>query len=97
MLEIATSWVSSLEPLQGCTNLTVLVLQDCPSISSLEPLRSCSRLTELDLRCCTSILSLEPLQGCPRLTMLDLEDCEAGNLPGLEHLRGLPNLEISGI
>ena len=89
--------LTSLSGLQGCTNLTKLDTCFCRLPSSLEPLRSCSLLTELSLHNCRAISSLEPLSSCPRLTKLNLEGCGAGNLPGLEHLRGLPNLKISGL
>jgi hypothetical protein len=86
----------SLESLPACPQLTELNLLSSDHLISLNGLQSCSQLTKLSLPFCSSISSLEPLKSCPKLRLLSLQGCKA-DLPGLEHLRGLPNLKITGL
>jgi Leucine-rich repeat (LRR) protein len=88
---------TSLESLPGLSlpQLTVLVLNHSHFLKALGGLEGCKNLAKLNLMGCTSLSSLEPLKDCPKLTELDVARCKA-NLPGLEHLRGLPNLKITG-
>jgi Leucine-rich repeat (LRR) protein len=90
------NFFESLDCLPNCPQLTELDLSNSDYLTSLSGLQGCPNLTSLNLGCCKSISSLEPLQGCPKLRELNLERCRAANLPGLEHLRGLPNLKITG-
>jgi Leucine-rich repeat (LRR) protein len=88
--------LKTLEGLRGCPNLSKLFLTNCSLVSSLEPLCLWPSLTDLNLEGCTRISSLEPLSRCDRLAKLHLKGCKSA-LQGLEVLRELPNLKITGL
>jgi Leucine-rich repeat (LRR) protein len=84
----------SLKPLSSCPLLTELSLSSCRNLTSLSGLHRSLALSKLDISFCYRVSSLVPLLGCTKLSEINLEGCQTANMPGLDHLRGLPGLKI---
>jgi hypothetical protein len=101
-LNLSNANITSLEPLKGLTNLSLLSLSLVNGITSLEPLKGLTNLSWLDLSDASGITSLEPLKGLTNLSSLNLSRRALTHLPpnfsrttgitSLEPLKGLTKL-----
>jgi hypothetical protein len=82
--------LSSLQGLEGLSNLKELSVDECEAIQDLTPLEDLS-LRELSLRGCTGVQRIDTLASLHSLESLDLSGC--ASVTDLSPLANLPNLE----
>ena len=78
---------TSLEGLQHLTNISYLILYECPQVKDLSPLASLTQLSHLFLSHCSQVSDLSPLANLIQLSELGLYDC-----PQVSDLSPLANL-----
>ena len=96
-LNITDDFITNVDFLRFCTNLTTLSLSYCSSLENVNGLEGCTNLTDLDLWRCDSLQNVNGLEGLTNLTTLDLSLCESlQNVDGLEGCTNLDWLNLSG-
>ena len=94
-LNITDIFITNVDFLRFCTNLTTLKLSYCRSLQNVEGLEGCTNLTYLKLRYCRSLQNVDGLQGLMNLTTLYLNGCESlQNIDGLEGCTNLTSLDL---
>jgi len=69
------NFITNVDFLRFCTNLTSLDLYDCRSLQNVNGIQGLTNLTWLGLCLCTSLQNVDALQGFTNLTHLDLIGC----------------------
>jgi len=89
------NFITNVDFLSFCTNLTSLELAGCESLQNVDGLEGCTNLTSLNLSECSSLENIDGLKGCTNLTTLDLSYCRSlQNVDGLQGLMNLTTLNL---
>jgi Leucine-rich repeat (LRR) protein len=90
------NFITNVDFLRFCTNLTNLDLSWCKSLENVDGLEDCTNLTTLRLNDCSLLQNVDGLKGCTNLTTLDLDGCRSlQNVDGLQGLTNLTRLDLS--
>jgi len=96
-LNITDIFITNVDFLRFCTNLTTLDLRYCKSLENVDGLKECTNLTTLDLEGCGSLQNVDGLKECTNLTSLNLRWCSSmQNVDGLEGCTNLTTLTLWG-
>jgi len=91
-----SNFITNVDFLRFCTNLTNLDLSYCRSLENVDGLKGCTNLWSLNLYYCDSLQNVNVLKGCTNLTRLDLNQCRSlENVDGLQGLTNLRTLDLS--
>ena len=95
-LNIKDKFMTNVDFLKFCTNLTSLELWGCESLQNVDGLKGCTNLTTLNLWECDSLQNVDGLEGCTNLTYLYLYWCESlQNVDGLKECINLETLKLN--
>jgi Leucine-rich repeat (LRR) protein len=91
------NFITNVDFLRFCTNLTDLNLDECRSLQNVDGLQGLTNLTRLNLFYCRSLQNVDGLQGLTNLRYLNLGDCTSlENVDGLVGCTNLATLILSG-
>jgi len=95
-LNIKDKFMTNVDFLRFCTNLTSLELWGCKWLQNVDGLKGCTNLTNLNLWECDSLQNVDGLEGCTNLTYLYLYWCESlQNVDGLKECTNLETLKLN--
>ncbi|MEK0447878.1 MAG: hypothetical protein RL088_146 [Verrucomicrobiota bacterium] len=82
--------------LEGLSNLTALVLHDCPNLTNIDALKDMRELTVLGIYDSLSLVDIDALKELKNLKSLRLDGCKAlTNVDALRELKALKALNLS--
>ena len=91
----SNNFITNVDFLRFCTNLTSLSLSRCKSLENVDGLVGCTNLNWLDLYYCQSLENIDALKGCTNLNWLDLSRCKSlQNIDGLVGCTNLTELDL---
>jgi Leucine-rich repeat (LRR) protein len=91
----SNNFITNVDFLRFCTNLTSLSLSRCKSLQNVDGLEGCTNLNWLDLYYCQSLENVDALKGCTNLNWLDLSRCKSlQNIDGLVGCTNLTELDL---
>ena len=91
------NFITNVDFLRFCTNLTSLSLSRCESLQNVNGLVGCTNLNWFKLYGCESLQNVDGLQGLMNLTTLHLRECRSlQNVDGLKGCANLTDLALSG-
>jgi hypothetical protein len=86
-----------LSQLQGLSDLTELMLNDCPNLADIDALKNMKELSRLFILRSPVLVSIDPLKELKNLTFLNLGACTAlTNVDALQDLKALKKLGLFG-
>ena len=90
------NFITNVDFLRFCTNLTTLNLYDCSSLQNVNGLQGLTNLMWLNLSDCISLQNVDGLKECTNLMYLNLSYCSSlQNVDGLEGCTNLTSLDLS--
>ena len=96
-LNITDGFITNVDFLRICTNLTRLNLNRCKSLQNVDGLEDCTNLITLSLAGCESLQNIDGLKECTNLTSLNLWLCSSlQNVDDLEGCTNLTSLNLGG-
>jgi len=95
-LNIANDFITNVDFLRFCKNLTSLKLNGCTSLENVDGLQGLTNLTDLNLYKCELLQNVDGLAGCTNLNWLNLNRCKSlQNVDGLKECTNLMYLYLS--
>ena len=86
-----------LSPLKGLSNLTGLLLTNCPNLTNIDALKDMKELTALGIRGSPVLVNIDAVKELKSLELLDLSVCTAlTNVDTLRELKALEFLNLYG-